>query len=66
MFKIWLEWDYGQDSFVFTTKEKAIQWVTDLKIENYEFEGQGDFLDYSMLYEEGLCFIEELEVDPTS
>lgn len=57
MFKVWLEWDYGQDNLIFSTKEKAIQWVN---------EYGPDYTYYDELLDEGLCSIQELIVDPTS
>lgn len=60
MFKIWLEWDYGQDYVVFTSKDKAEQWVTALQIEDYDDPTK--YLTYNDIYEEGLCGIIELEV----
>lgn len=26
-FKLWVEWDYGQDSFVFDTEQAALDWL---------------------------------------
>jgi hypothetical protein len=60
MFKVWLEWDYGQDHIVFTSEDKAKQWVTALQIEDYEDSSK--YLTYDDIYDEGLCSIEELEV----
>ena len=62
MFKLWVEWDFGQDNIVFTSKDKAIQWLDGLKIENYEFEDGQDFLTYQTLKGEGLASIQELTV----
>ena len=62
MFKIWLEWDYGHDDIAFTTKEKAIQWVNGLKIEDYD--NPEKFLTFQDLEDEGLCGIIELIIDP--
>lgn len=62
MFKLWVEWDFGQEDIVFTSKDKAIQWLDGLKIENYEFEDGQDFLTYQTLEGEGLASIQELTV----
>ena len=62
MFKLCIEWDFGQDNIVFTSKEKAIQWFNGLKQENFEFEDGNDFLTYQTLENEGLASTQELTV----
>lgn len=63
MYKVWLEWDLGQDNIIFTTKEKAKRWldqvITDDDSLNKDFpEGFTD------VYNHGLCDIVELTIDP--
>ena len=62
MFKVWLEWDYGQDNLIFSTKEKAIQWVNNLKIEFDEDDGNTQTFD--TLEAEGLCGVHTVIIDP--
>ena len=62
MFKLCIEWDFGQDNIVFTSKERAIQWFNGLKQENFEFEDGNDFLTYQTLENEGLALTQELTV----
>jgi len=60
MFRLWLEWDYGQESIVFTSIEKAKQWVLDQKLVD-DLEDD-KFLTYQELAEEGLASIEQLTI----
>jgi hypothetical protein len=30
MFRLWLEWDYGQDNIIFTSRQNAIDWFNTL------------------------------------
>lgn len=60
MFKLWIEYDYGQEDIVFTTKEKAIQWVNDQKINDWDDPEK--FLTFQDLAYEGLASIQELTV----
>jgi hypothetical protein len=64
MFKVWLEWDCGQDYLVFTTEEKAIAWID--AIAKDEDAGLVDEFPngYSDIDDAGLCYISKLEVDP--
>ncbi len=69
MFRVWLEWDYGQDSFFFSTKEKAIAWINSLEIEYYNWDSEAKeeeilIYTYEQLEYEGLCSIEEAIMDP--
>ena len=61
MFKVWLEWDLGQDSFVFTSREKAEQWITDALAADESLSG--DYPEgYADLKATGLGGVEELTV----
>ena len=64
MFKLWLEWDMGQDGSIFSTKDKAIQWVNAAVADDSEL--QEEFPNgYNDLADSGLCYIEQLNIDPT-
>ena len=62
MFKVWLEWDFGQDDCVFSTKDKAIQWVNEaIKLDSLNEEFPNGYND---LWDAGYVDISELTVDP--
>lgn len=61
MFRVWIEWDLGQDDLVFQTKTDAIAWINSaiLGDEELKEEFPNGFLDVSG---SGLCSIQELLV----
>jgi hypothetical protein len=63
MFKVWLEWDLGQDNLVFTTAYKARDWL-DAAIKGDESLVEEFPNGFNDVDEAGLCGIIELFVDP--
>lgn len=63
MYTIWIEWDLGQDNFVFTTPDKAREWINAaiLNDESLVEEFPNGFNDVE---EAGLCGITKAFVDP--
>lgn len=61
MFKVWIEWELGQDDLIFRTKTDAITWITSVILADEELKGEfpNGFLDVD---ESGLCSIQELLV----
>jgi hypothetical protein len=68
MFKIWCEWDIGNDGAVFKTKQAALDWLLDnaelKEAASYEEIGEGkDYRDLSDFIENsGLVSINKQEV----
>lgn len=64
MFKVWLEWDYGQEDFVFTSEEAAKRWVNEAQIStgNYDEDGAEIFDTYDALEEDGMVSIQLVRV----
>ncbi len=58
MFRLWIEWDFGQENIVFSSQQKAIDWFNGLKIEDENDE----LLTYEALNYDGLASIQELTV----
>jgi hypothetical protein len=58
MFRLWIEWDFGQENIVFSSQQKAIDWFNGLKIEDENDE----LLTYEALNDDGLASIQELTV----
>jgi hypothetical protein len=61
MFKLWLEWDLGQDSVIFSSREAAVIWL------NTRLEDDGGLLvDFPQGYEDiedaGLLSLQPVEV----
>ena len=64
MFKVWMEWDCGQDYLVFTTEEKARAWI-DAIVKDEGFGLTEEFPNgYHDLIEETLCGIVPVYIDP--
>ncbi|MAX04775.1 MAG: hypothetical protein CL883_05580 [Dehalococcoidia bacterium] len=67
MFRLWIEWDFGQDNFVFSSQEKAKKWfnsnksIQEMYDRDFLFE-RGPDNPYDYYDEQGLVSIEELEV----
>ncbi len=73
MFKLWCEWDCGQEDLLFTTEEKAKNWfnnniyaiesyqaeLSDMEIEPVFGETPFDYFDNA-----GLCGLIQQTVDP--
>jgi hypothetical protein len=52
--RLWVEWDYGQDSYIFTDEDKAKEWLWKQIQDNGDFASE--FPDgVEMLFEEGLA-----------
>lgn len=67
MWKVWMEWDYGQDCFVFSTLFQAQQWAkkTAERIqEEFWDEEEKVKWTYQNLIDEGLMGFEKLTLDP--
>lgn len=58
MFRLWLEWDHGQENIVFSSRQGAIDWFNGLEIEDETYA----ILTYEVLHDEGLASIQELTV----
>jgi len=61
MIKLWCEWDFGQDSFIFSNEEKAKAYLE--KAMGEELKGL-DFNNIDQVFEEGLAGYEVVTVDP--
>ena len=62
MFRLWLEWDYGQDDIIFTSKEKAIEWFNTLDFIVDADEDEKEELNFESFEEQRLVSIQELTV----
>ena len=68
MFKLWIEWDAGQDALIFTSKEKVKNWVNANATMIEAFQGdQMDGLEgpqnpYDYFEWQGLLSLQELTV----
>ena len=50
MYKLWLEWDLGQDTIIFTSKEKGMKWLEknmDCDLKQY-YKSAQDIMDEGM------------------
>lgn len=56
VFKLWVEWELGQDDVVFSSEEKAWEWLE----ERLPAVGITETADE--LYEDGNCGIDEVTV----
>lgn len=54
--KLWCEYDYGQDSVIFESEEKALTWLQDqiIAVDGLEFMLETCY-DAANLHEDGLC-----------
>lgn len=62
MFRLWLEWDYGQDDIIFTSRQNAIDWFNTLDFIVDADEDDKDELNFESLQEQHLVSIQELTV----
>lgn len=69
MFKIWFEYDVGQENMIFSTKEDAIEWFNANPDVNesveYDFEGDedlGSLSSYELYEGAGSVSIDKLTV----
>lgn len=60
MYPIWCEWDIGQGSFVFKTREAAFKWMRESTVLTEILEEEGGDLD--LFHTEGLIGLTELTV----
>lgn len=58
MIELWCEWDIGQDSTIFTTKERAEAFAR----KSLELQGFEETLEE--LLEDGLIGFQEIRIDP--
>ena len=63
MYTIWIEWDLGQDNFVFTTPDKAREWIN-AAILNDELLVEEFPNGFNDVAEARLCGITKAFVDP--
>ena len=61
MFRLWLEWDFGQEDMVFSSEADARRWM-ELFVDPEEVE----FASHEEIFDEGMASIQELTlwVDP--
>lgn len=59
MFQLWLEWDYGQDYFIFSSREDGIKWM-DRNIDYSDFDPS--FTGAEDLISDGLGGFKLLEI----
>ncbi len=64
MWRVWIEWDFGQDQFVFSSEEKAEAWARSVIAAEAERSDNPEDWDFKALTEEGLIGWDELTVDP--
>jgi len=66
MFRLWIEWDYGQEDAVFTTEEKAMAYL-DKAAEAYDNDSPPEdrFGSGQGIIDNGLAGILLIRVDPT-
>lgn len=62
MFRLWLEWDYGQDEIIFTSRQNAIDWFNALDFIVDASEDDKDELNFESLQEQHLVSIQEMTV----
>jgi hypothetical protein len=58
MFRLWIEWDFGQENIVFSSQQNALDWFDGLEI----LDETDELLTYEVLHDEGLASIQELTV----
>jgi hypothetical protein len=59
MFRLWIEWDFGQDNIIFTSRQNALDWFDAL---NLGEEMDDEELNFKSLEEQRLVSIQELTV----
>ena len=58
MYRLWIEWDFGQDDQIFRSREDARNWF-----ERYvDLDTLGDFKTHQEIFDEGLANIEALRI----
>lgn len=63
-FKVWAEWDYGQEDTIFTSREAAMRCVEYIaKTYTEETSPDDGFRDGQDLLDSGLASIQQLDVD---
>lgn len=60
MFRLWIEWDFGQDNIIFTSRQNAIDWFNALDLGASEDDKEE--LNFESLEEQRLTSIQELTV----
>jgi hypothetical protein len=60
MYKVWLEWDFGQDNKVFKTKKSAKKWIQEEVLIVVAISKE--FSSVEELLESGLVGIEKVEI----
>jgi hypothetical protein len=59
MFRLWIEWDFGQDNIIFSSRQNALDWFDALKLGE---EMDEEELNFKSLEEQRLVSIQELTV----
>lgn len=62
MFRLWLEWDYGQDNIIFTSRQNAIDWFNALDFIVGASGDDKEELNFESLQEQHLVSIQEMTV----
>jgi hypothetical protein len=62
MFRLWIDWDYGQDNIVFTSRQNAIDWFNSLDFVVDASEDDKEELNFESLEEQRITSIQELTV----
>jgi hypothetical protein len=63
MFRVWLEWDYGQEDRVFTTREKAMELLDWVAYISHDEGWEEPFANGQAIINDGLGGIMEVTVD---
>jgi hypothetical protein len=64
LLRVWCEWDYGQDSAVFSSEEKATAWIN-AKLQQMVDENPEENPDVECFWEDGLVGFQIVELDPS-
>ena len=61
MFKLWCEWDIGQENCIFSSEGAAWNYFQrNLNLDEFG----GEFFSHKQIFDEGLAGIEGVRVDP--
>ena len=62
VYKVWLEWDFGQDNRVFKTEKSARQWIQTTVLDDGKNHLEEEYADLDELFESGLAGIETADL----